>query len=222
MEPLINIKNLSFAYGPLTVLNKINLKIYENDYITFLGANGSGKTTLMKLILGFLKEDDGEITIKDNTIKELKKQGIIGYVPQGGLLSVVDFPLTVSELILLRTKKNSYFNFYQKNHQAKLLEVLSLVNLTEKSQELLRNLSGGQLQKALIARELFSNPQLLFLDEPTSGLDQASTKELKELLAKLNQNGLTIIEVSHETSDYQNCQNRKLLFKNQTILEISC
>ena len=222
MDYLIKIKDLSFSYGQLEVFDNLNLTIYPHDYITFLGANGSGKTTLMKLILGSLKPDQGEIIINNYSLKELKKQGLIGYVPQSGLLSVIDFPLTVSELILLKTKQLNYFSFYHNKHHPKLLEVLTLVDLTSKKDVLLRNLSGGQLQKALIARELFNQPKILFLDEPTSGLDLTAMHELKEILANLNQQGLTIIEVSHEASDFEKCETRKILFKNQKIEEISC
>ncbi len=222
MAILMEVKEVSFNYGTLSVLKDINLKIFTQDYVTFFGANGSGKSTLLKLMLELITPSKGQLILADPAVVNWKNKGQFGYVPQGGLAAVKDFPLTVEELISLRGPGRSLPAFHRTQATLAITELLAVVGLSQKRKALLRELSGGQLQKALIARELYALPKILFLDEPTSALDQAAVLELKQLLATLNRQGLTIIEISHDVSAVQDCETRKIFFQQGTIEELKC
>lgn len=220
--PLITIEDVHFAYDTDEVLHNINLTIQAGDFVTFLGANGSGKSTMMKIILGLLTPQIGDVKINGVSIKKYNHFQMMGYVPQGGILSVSHFPATVLEMIQLRGKGHSIFDFYRKANINKAMDALAQVNLQDKADSLIANLSGGQLQRALIARELMNQPEILFLDEPTNGLDKEAIEDLYQLLQTLNQQGITVILVTHDYFHAQQLVSRKIIFDNHQIEEQSC
>jgi zinc transport system ATP-binding protein len=179
---IITVENVSVSFGTKTVLQGISFEIQKGDYIGLIGPNGAGKTTLIKTILGKIKSNTGNIQIQ----KGIK----IGYVPQKYKLSQV-VPLSVKEVILMGKEKNS---------TATLTEVLNLVELSDDFlNQNFHNLSGGQMQRVIIARALFGNPDILFFDEPLTGIDFETKLKIYELLARLNKkNELSILFVSHE------------------------
>jgi zinc transport system ATP-binding protein len=162
----------------------------ENLYFSYtgsqpyiLGENGSGKSTLMRLILNFLRPTRGSIS---NSAKR------IGYMPQKKDFTNSGFPITVYEML------NSYRRLLKLKDKGIMEEALRQVGLSGLSGELMGNLSGGQSQKALIARALMGSPELLILDEPSSGVDNDSQKEIYRLIKNLNlEKGMTIISVEH-------------------------
>ncbi|NEZ46451.1 metal ABC transporter ATP-binding protein [Clostridium niameyense] len=185
---MIVINNLYFSYNKRSpyILENINLKINKGDYISILGQNGSGKSTLIKLILGFLKPLEGDITLNTNNI---------GYVPQKFDNFNGDFPITVEEVLnchrkVLKLKDKSLIN-----------KSLEKVNMLPYKNNLIGNLSGGQRQKIFIARALMGNPKLLILDEPSTGIDLNSQKEIYKLINHLNiTQHLTILSIEHNIS----------------------
>ncbi|NCB74908.1 MAG: metal ABC transporter ATP-binding protein [Clostridia bacterium] len=182
---MIKAKNLTFSYKgtPPFVLDGISLEINSGEYVSVVGDNGCGKTTLMKLILGFLKPTNGNI-------ETLSKK--IGYVPQRSDSVSSGFPITVREML------NSYRKLLKIKDNSVVSESLDKVGLREQAGSLMGNLSGGQAQKALIARALLGSPELLILDEPSSGVDIDSQREIYALLKRLNtEQGLTIVSVEH-------------------------
>ena len=182
---MIRAENLSFSYTGSRpfVLDGINLVIKDGEYISVVGDNGSGKTTLMKLILSFLKPTQGRIVSHAQRI---------GYVPQKNDFSNSGFPITVYEML------NSYRKLLKIKSKDVIAENLNRVGLSDFSGALMGTLSGGQNQKALIARALMGNPDLLILDEPSTGVDTDSQKEIYGLIKKLNvENGITIVSVEH-------------------------
>ncbi len=182
---MIKAENLSFSYNGSSpfVLNGLELTIKNGEYVSVVGDNGCGKSTLIKLILKFLKPTYG------NIITDAKR---IGYVPQKSEASNSGFPITVFEML------NSYRKLLKVKDKSAVAESLRQVGLSEHSNSLMGNLSGGQAQKALIARALMGQPDLLILDEPSAGVDIESQREIYALLKSLNtEQGMTIVSVEH-------------------------
>lgn len=182
---MITAENLCFSYTGTTpfVLNGINFEIQDGEYVSVVGENGCGKSTLMKLVLKFLKPTRGSI------VTNAKR---IGYVPQKRDNVNSGFPITVYEML------NSYRKLLNIRDKAVIGESLRQVGLGECSSALMGTLSGGQSQKALIARALIGKPDLILLDEPSNGVDIESQREIYALLKKLNtETGITIMSVEH-------------------------
>ena len=182
---MIKAENLCFSYtgsAPF-ILNGVNFDIKQGEYVSVVGDNGCGKSTLMKLILRFLKPTQGNIYNDANRI---------GYVSQKNDSVNSGFPITVYEML------NSYRRLLKIIDKSVINESLQQVGLLGFSDSLIGNLSGGQSQKALIARALLGNPDLLILDEPSSGVDVDSQHEIYALIKRLNTDrGMTIVSVEH-------------------------
>ena len=189
---LIEINNLSFKYENNIILDNVSFNITQNENIGILGRNGGGKSTLIKLILGFLKPASG--TIKYNI--DRKKTG---YLPQIREFDST-FPISVYDLIIsgLTDRKNLFrrFNMQEKKSAS---DIMDEFGISELSGKLINEVSGGQLQRALIARALISDPELIILDEPESFLDKNFESKLYNKLKTLKNS--TVIIISHELDE---------------------
>ena len=188
MKPIIEIKNLSAGYDDRNVLRDINLTVYERDFLGIIGPNGGGKTTLIKCILGLLKPTGGEMLFHTTSL---------GYLPQ---YSSIDrkFPISVEEVILsgLSVQKSltSRFTPEQKEKGKQIIARMGLEGLEHRA---IGELSGGQLQRALLGRAIISDPAVLILDEPSTYIDKRFEARLYQLLAEINKD-CAIILVSHD------------------------
>lgn len=193
MKPIIEIKNLSAGYDGRTVLHDVNLDVYERDFLGIIGPNGGGKTTLIKCILGLLKPTGGEIILHAPD----KSQLFLGYLPQ---YNTIDrkFPISVEEVILsglsIQKSLSSRFTPEQKEKGKQIIARMGLEGLEHRS---IGQLSGGQLQRALLGRAIISDPAVLILDEPSTYIDKRFEARLYELLAEINKE-CAIILVSHD------------------------
>ncbi len=200
MKKVIQLKDVSFGYDGNTVLEKINLDIFEGDYLGIVGPNGSAKSTLLKLILNILKPQEGSIKLFDQESHHFKDWGKLGYVPQKATSFNSSFPATVEEVV----GANLYpliglFKPIGKKYREMIYEALQVVGMESYGKRLIGNLSGGQQQKVFIARTLVSSPRIIVLDEPTVGIDLKSQGEFYQLLEKLNKEmNMTIVMVSHD------------------------
>jgi len=182
---MITASNVYFSYTNEKpyMLSGIELQIDNGEYISVVGDNGSGKTTLMRLILKLLKPTSG--TIETTATR-------IGYVPQRGDYKNRDFPLTVGEML------KSYAKIVGANPKTSVPEVLERCGLAGFEKVLTGELSGGESQKARIARALIGSPELLIFDEPSTGIDLASGDTIYALLRSLNhETGITVVSVEH-------------------------
>ncbi len=199
MTEILKLNNICVSYGSLSVLKNISLSINSGEVVFIMGENGSGKSTLMKVIAGLIRISSGSL------IRNAK----ISYVPQ---IESADrnFPATVYEIILtgLQRPKKLFYDLDDKNNANEIINILGLNDLRDRE---IKNLSGGQFQRVLLARALCGKPELLLLDEPCAGLDVETHKNFYDTLKKLNLNGTAIIIVTHDESDLNEINYNKLI-----------
>ena len=177
---LISATNVSVLKNQKSILKNIDIKINKNDFITIIGPNGAGKTMLLKCLMGFYKPNFGEIQKKD----KLK----IGYMPQS--INIINtMPMTVKNFITVR-KKYDDISFKK---------VISEVEISQLVNKQLSVLSGGEMQRVLLARSLLNNPDLLVLDEPAQNLDISGQLSFYKLIQEIySKRNISILMVSHD------------------------
>ena len=216
---LIEIEHLSAGYDGKQVLNDINLTVYQDDYLGIIGPNGGGKTTLMRLILRLMKPTEGNIRYyKDG--KEVKEISM-GYLPQYNQLDK-QFPISVYEVVLSGlSKTKSLFSKYSQAQHQQVLDTLERMQLMEFKDRHIAALSGGQLQRVLLARAIVSKPDVVILDEPNTYIDRRFQKQMYEMLEQINKE-CAIIIVSHDVAEVLNnvkhiaCVNHHLHYHDTT------
>jgi iron complex transport system ATP-binding protein len=194
---ILSVDKVEFSYGSVTVLKDVNFKVQRGDFVSILGVNGSGKSTLMKCINRILKFKEGMIFVEDRDIKKMKEIEIaqkIGYVPQRSETGYI----TVFDAVLLGRKP--YIKWDVSKNDIELTEkILKVMNLEEYGLRYINELSGGELQKVVIARALVQEPQILLLDEPTSDLDLKNQLEVMKIIKKVStQQKIASIVVMHD------------------------
>jgi len=185
------VEDVSFSYGNKPVLENVSLHIPKGEFVAIIGPNGGGKTTLLKLLLGLLKPDKGDIRILGDIPEKAVSR--LGYVPQN-TVGGSSFPVTVLDTVLMGCIGRRCPSFDMPSVAADALEKVGILDLKK---ELTGNLSQGQRQRVYIARALASDPEILLLDEPTASVDSDTQKALYETLHELNEK-ITILIVSHD------------------------
>ena len=195
MEDVVVIDNVTFSYNRIPVVENVNLTIKEEEFLGVVGPNAGGKSTLLKLILGLLQPDKGNITIMG--MSPYYGRSRIGYVPQYPSFSR-DFPITVMDTVLTgRLGNTRWYGNYLKQDREIALQAMEAVEIADVWQRPVGSLSGGQLQRVLIARALACQPEILILDEPTANIDVRVEEDIFGLLKQYNDH-MTIIVVSHD------------------------
>lgn len=190
---MIELSHLQFAYDSQLVLKQDSLQIEQGTFVGIIGPNGGGKTTLLKLLMGFLQPTKGRVRIFGQTPEKMRT--LIGYVPQVHKCDR-EFPITVQELVMLGALSNHSLR-YSKEAIEKAVELIEELGLKPHMKKAFGSLSGGLAQRALLARALLCDPQLLLLDEPTANVDPISTALIIEKLESLKHQK-TILIVTHD------------------------
>jgi ABC-type Mn/Zn transport systems, ATPase component len=192
-EIYIKCSDLKLGYGTNVVTENVNFSVCKGDYLCIVGENGAGKSTLMKTLLKLNQPLGGQIVYGDGL-----SSSDVGYLPQQTPIQR-DFPASVTEVVmsgnLSHLGKRFFYNSEDKKRTKKNMERMGITELAGKCY---RDLSGGQQQRVMLARALCSTEKMLLLDEPVSGLDPLVTKQMYELIDKLNKEGITIIMISHD------------------------
>lgn len=189
----ITCNNVTLGYDGHAVTKNIHMDVKKGDYLCIVGENGAGKSTLIKTILNLIKPIEGTITIGDNL-----KLNEIGYLPQQTAIQK-EFPASVREIVLSGTlSKCGMRPFYTKKEKQLAEQNMKRMEIWDLRKKCYRNLSGGQQQRVLLARALCATSKILLLDEPVTGLDPKVTMEFYQLVKQLNDNGITVIMVSHD------------------------
>jgi len=189
---LIEIRNLSFAYGHRTVIAGLTHTINPGDYLVIQGKNGTGKTTLIKCLLGINPVKNGMIFYDGVDRTNFSKWTKFGYVSQTLDNFNYEFPLTVEELLRFST-----ITRVSKQNYLKLLDQMGILDIINQN---INSLSGGQLQRVFIVRAMLNNPEILILDEPTASIDKQNTDFFYQTINELNNQGITIILITHTES----------------------
>jgi len=223
MSKIIEIKNLSFKYGNEVLFDNVNLSVDSGDFIALVGSNGTGKSTLVKLLLGELVSENGAISLWGQEVAHFKKWKNIAYVPQNGLTSNSNFPASVEEIVQANLASEiGLFRFPKKEHKMKTQHALELVGMKDYSKRLIGDLSGGQLQRVLLARALVGDPEMMILDEPITGLDERTVQSFYELLLEFNKKyGLSILMVTHDINRAYRYVTRTLCLEDGSLIELS-
>jgi zinc transport system ATP-binding protein len=213
-EPVIALRGVSFAYGAAPVLENVDFDVARGEFLGIVGPNAGGKSTLLKLILGLLEPGAGEIRVLGRSARIASRE--IGYVPQYPAFAR-DFPVTVEQVVLTgRLGPGRLLGGYGAQDRELARWVMTQTEIADLAQRRIATLSGGQLQRVLVARALACEPQILILDEPTANIDMRVESDIFDLLRVLNQR-MTILVVSHDVgfiSAYVGrvaCVNRTLL-----------
>lgn len=201
----ISIKNLNFSYSQIPVLKNCNLNVDVGEFTVILGGNGSGKSTLIKLMLGELKKNSGEIKILGKNIEDYVSFKDIGYVPQINIVNKIAFPITCLELVSLNLYEEfGFIKIPKKNHYQKAKDILKKMGMESYINTPVNELSGGLAQRAMISKAMINDPKILILDEPTAGVDKYSKDHFFETIDFLSKKfNVTIIMVTHELKEME-------------------
>lgn len=214
MDNVIELRDLSFSYDGLCVLDEVDLAVPRNEFLGVVGPNAGGKSTLLKIILGLLEPSRGTVKVLGRSPRRARKR--LGYVAQYPTFPR-DYPINVEQTVLMGrlgiTRSPAGYSRADAEAAARAMQETEIDHLGSRR---LNTLSGGQLQRVLVARALVSQPEVLLLDEPTSNIDTRVESEIFDLLKRLNER-MTIIVVSHDigfVSGYVQrvaCVNRTLV-----------
>lgn len=219
---VLKVSGLSHRFSNIPVFTDVNFSIEPGDFVAVIGQNGSGKSTLMRLLLGELDRQQGSIELFGTSIDQFKHWPRIGYVPQNSAQQYVNFPATTMEVVKANLySQNGIFHLPRKQDRQLALQALEAVQMEAYDKRLLSELSGGQLQRVMLARVLVSNPDLLVLDEPTNGVDSPTIDVLYKKLAKLNrETGRTILMVTHDLVRAADYVERVFCLEEGSLVEL--
>ncbi len=212
MNKILEARNLVKKYGEQKVINGISFEVEEGEFVSLIGESGSGKSTLLYLLSGIEKPDEGKIFIDGREITALSERELakmraetFAFVFQfDNLLS----NLTIWENLLMPSILSKRLNAETERQATELMEYLNISEIKDKRPA---EVSGGEQQRASIARALIINPKIVFLDEPTGSLDSENNKQIMDLLVRLNEEkGTTLVQVTHSM---QNAQRTKRIVK---------
>lgn len=220
---ILELNHISFSYGYQKVLEDVSLTLDQGEFLGIVGPNGSGKSTLMKIALGLIRPQRGEVRLFGSPLSQFKERSRLGYVSQKANSFNLGFPATVREVVASGLAgKLGWLRGLTRKDWRKVDEVIEQVQLQEFAKRNIGKLSGGQQQRAFIARALVGEPDILILDEPTVGIDAKSTDQFYKMLKHLHQmQGLSLIMVTHDIGvvttyvDRVACLNKKLFFHGE-------
>jgi zinc transport system ATP-binding protein len=222
MSALVELREVSLQREGEVILDRIDLRVEQGDFLGIIGPNGAGKTTLLRIILGLQPLSSGTVILFGQPVETFRDWARLGYIPQRVALDP-RFPATVAEVVASGlTGRTGLFRSPGPDASRAVEEALQLVGMAHHRQRLVGRLSVGQQQRALIARALVTRPELLLLDEPTGGIDPEAQEQFYELLQTLNRShAVTLILVTHDIAVVGSavrklaCLNRRLVFHGE-------
>ncbi len=209
-----------FSYDGEPVVEDITFRVTRGEFAAVLGPNGSGKTTLLRLALGLLRPDRGSVRLLGRPAHRFREWGRVGYVPQQVAGLTERFPATVREIVA----QGLYPGFtltalFRRHDDRRVADALAQAGIESLANRPIASLSVGQRQRALIARAVVRQPEVLFLDEPVAGVDAAGREQFHDLITGLNrEHGMTVFMISHDIGAVMReattcaCLNRSLVF----------
>lgn len=212
-QPIITLEHVFAGYEEKVALQNVSLEVFDHDFLGVIGPNGGGKTTLMRVILGMLKPFSGKVSYfrEGRQVPEIT----IGYLPQYNDIDR-QFPISVEEVVLSGlSREKKLFASFKDTHKQQVEQTLEKLGMEDFAQRPIGSLSGGQLQRVLLARAIVSRPEVVVLDEPNTYIDKRFQEQMYQMLDVINRD-CAIIIVSHDVGTIlQNvkavaCVNRTL------------
>lgn len=210
-DPIVLVENGGFAYGRNSILESVEMKINDGEFWCFIGPNGEGKTTFIKALLGALRPKRGLIRLRADFAKRTR----IGFVPQSCDLNP-SVPTTIESFVKQGTAGLNVERTKLNHRVRRALEVMGIQFIRERS---IWRVSGGQRQRAMVARALVRDPLMMIVDEPTAGLDLAASSGLLKTITELNQkHKITVIFVTHDLQLAGRYASHVAIFKNKRVI----
>ena len=210
-DPIVLVENGGFAYGRNSILESVEMKIKDGEFWCFIGPNGEGKTTFIKALLGALRPKRGLIRLRTDFARRTR----IGFVPQSCDLNP-SVPTTIESFVKQGTAGLNVERTKLNHRVRRALEVMGIQFIRERS---IWRVSGGQRQRAMVARALVRDPLMMIVDEPTAGLDLAASSGLLKTITELNQkHKITVIFVTHDLQLAGRYASHVAIFKNKRVI----
>jgi iron complex transport system ATP-binding protein len=221
MNHILDTRNISLSFRNKSILQDVSLEVSAGEFFVIIGPNGAGKTCLLKILSGLQKAQQGSITIKGKSITEYSRRSlsqIMAIVPQH---IEVGFPFTVADTVIMgRTPHLGILGMESKNDFHITEEAMEFTEVSHLADRKLFQLSGGELQRVIIARAICQQPEIILLDEPTTALDPAHQLKIMDLMERFRrQHNTTIIMVSHDLNLASMYGDRLLLLKEGRVVE---
>jgi len=217
----VELDGVSFGYRPgQRVLESVDLRLGEGEFVAVAGPNGGGKTTLVRILLGLERPSEGRALLFGESAHRFSRRKTLGYLAQRSVLGG-DAPATVREVVSAgRLAAGGLIGPLRRRDRELAAEAIARVGLAEHADSPVRTLSGGMQQRAFIAKALAGEPSLLVLDEPTTGVDVESQESLAALLDGLHSDlGVTIVYVSHEFGAVESFVQRVVLVRRSIVFD---
>lgn len=215
---ILRVQNVRFTRGDVAVLDGLTLDINEGEYVGIIGPNGGGKTTLLEIVLGLLEPDQGRVEwFGEEATPAMRAQ--IGFVPQNAASFDPSFPATVEEVVASgRTALRGPARRLTAHDHTRIAKAMKTCGVSHLASRRIGRISGGERQRAFLARALAGEPRVLLLDEPMAAIDEVNQANLYDVLRRLHkETGMTIIMVSHDIAAVERettrtlCLNRRLV-----------
>ena len=208
--PALEIHNICKSYGKRKVVDNLSICVNKGEVYGFLGPNGAGKSTTIRIILSLTKADSGVVKIFGQSVSEYKEKTLIH---TGAMIEKADFYQNLSAEQNLKMLASM-----TKTPSKRIDEVLDIVGLESRRMDKVKKYSQGMKQRLGIAQSLLNYPKLLVLDEPTNGLDPGGMKEIRDLILKLSNEGITIFISSHLLSEVEKICTSMMIIKNGVVI----
>jgi zinc transport system ATP-binding protein len=198
-DPVVSLAGVSFAYGDNRVIDRLDFRVLERDFVALTGPNGAGKTTLLKMMAGLLRPTSGDIRLFGTPVRQFRDWHRIGYVPQRSALNPL-FPATVREVVESGLYgRRTMFRRLSAEDRQKCRDAMEAFGIADLAGRRIGELSGGQLQRVLLARSMATRPDLLILDEPMTGIDADAQDAFFHMMRHLHEkHRITFVMVTHD------------------------
>lgn len=221
MNVILDIRNISLQYDDKTILDNVSCQVEKGEFFVIIGPNGAGKTSLLKIIAGLEKTDNGSVVCKGKKLTDYSRRElsqVIAMVPQH---VDTNFPFTVAETVLMgRTPHLGLLGLESEKDYLFAETAMQFTDIVPLAKRRLDQVSGGELQRVIIARAICQQPQIVLLDEPTAALDPAHQLRVMDLMEKFRQEqDTTIIMVSHDLNLASLYGDRLLLLKEGRVMK---
>ena len=219
-EIVLSARNVSFAYHQVQVVHDVSFSVRRGEFAALVGPNGSGKSTLVRLLVGLLRPQAGEVRILGMDPRALRDRWRIGYVPQRPALTG-DLPATVEEVVRAgRLARRGWWRRPRPDDHAAVDHAVLAVALGDMRTRPVNELSGGQQQRVMIAKALAGEPDLLVLDEPIAGVDRDAQRQFRDSVVHLvEHHGASVLLVSHELGAVADDLDRVIVLKHGVVFD---